>query len=91
MRMTSRNESEASFTDSQRTDPSRINVTLSGAVVDMLRRLASEKDTSVADVIRKALALQVFVTDEQAKGAQLVLRQKNGELETVRFVDAPSK
>jgi hypothetical protein len=56
----------------------RFNVDFSEETAELLERLAKERKASKADVIRKALTLERWVTETLASGSKLVVQDPDG-------------
>jgi len=59
------------------------NIGFSKEVYDELKELASERGISVASVIRGAIALEMWVDDQQDKGNKLALVEPDGDVQLV--------
>lgn len=59
-------------------DASKLTIRLSPEIVTVLRELADRSDTSMTDVIKKAIADRKYFDDKVREGNEVVL-QKPGE------------
>lgn len=57
----------------------RVNVNFSEPVYEMLDRLAKRRGTTMAEILRDAIALEAWVDEEREKGGR-VLVERNGEV-----------
>lgn len=57
----------------------RVNVNFSEVVYRMLDELAKRKGTTMAEVLRDAIALEKWVEDERAQGGRILV-ERNGEV-----------
>jgi len=64
----------------------KISVNLTGETAERVERLAEQKGLTVSEIVRRALAMELFVEDELAKGSDFLLRSEAGELERVAFI-----
>jgi hypothetical protein len=65
----------------------RLNLELDPRARESLEELqAKSKASSMADVIRRSLALYDMVLDHVKSGGSVVLKNNDGTLETVRFL-----
>jgi hypothetical protein len=53
-----------------------LTVNLSEEVVDVLRDLAARNGTTMTEVLRRAIAVQKFLVDEQADGNKIVIEDE---------------
>ena len=60
----------------------KLTVNLSAEVVDVLKTLAKRDNTTMTEVLKRAIAVQKFITEEEAKGNQLFLADAEGENKT---------
>ena len=60
----------------------KLTVNLSEEVVAILRDLASREGTTMTEVLRRAIAVQKYLTDEQAAGKNIVI--EDPETKTAR-------
>jgi predicted transcriptional regulator len=51
----------------------KLTVNLSEEVVDVLRDIAAREGTTMTEVLRRAIAVQKFLVDEQAEGNRVVI------------------
>jgi hypothetical protein len=64
--------------------PKRLNLEMSERLRSVLENLREQTDAeSLADVVRKALAVYDFLWQEKASGGRLVIKGKDGERELV--------
>ena len=61
----------------------RLNVNFSESAYRALEEIASRKGTSMAEVLRDAIALEKWVMDAHAEGSRLLIERPDG---TVREV-----
>jgi predicted CopG family antitoxin len=59
------------------------NIGFTKEVYEDLKKIASERNTSVASVIRSAIALEKWVEDEERKGNSLALVEPDGDVREV--------
>jgi hypothetical protein len=64
----------------------RITVGLIPKVVAELERLRESTGMSKTDLINRAVSLSAFVAEQLAAGNDLLLRDKNGEIERVHLL-----
>jgi metal-responsive CopG/Arc/MetJ family transcriptional regulator len=53
----------------------RVNVNFSSAVYEALTRLAERKGVSMSEALRRAIALDDYISAEQEQGARLLLER----------------
>jgi predicted transcriptional regulator len=51
----------------------KVTVNLSQEVVDILKELAKRDGTTMTEVLKRAIATQKFLTDQQAEGKKLII------------------
>lgn len=56
----------------------KLTVNLSSEVVDVLKALAKREGTTMTEVLKRAIAVEKFLTEEEAKGNQLYLSDADG-------------
>lgn len=56
----------------------RVTVNLPTAEVQRLKNLAHNRMTTVTNVIRGAIDLELFITGEEARGGKLLIHERNG-------------
>ena len=65
---------------------SRITVSMNRAADDALGRLTDHSGLSKTEVVNRAVTLYAYVTESQAAGSDLLLRNPEGEVERVRLI-----
>lgn len=61
-----------------------VNVALDvGAAIDSL---AKRHETTITDVIRRAVSTYKFIDDEQAAGSKLLVERRDGTIREVKFI-----
>lgn len=66
-----------------KTGQRKISMNLPESDLDALRNWADEENTSVSDLIRRALMLLRYLSREQAKGSTVVIQTAAGEKDQV--------
>lgn len=61
-------------------DMVKTSLTLSRDELDVLRKLAEEYGTSVAEVLRNAISAEAFLTDAVQSGGRVLLEDKDKSL-----------
>ncbi len=51
----------------------KVTVNLSPEVVEILKELAKRTGTNMTEVLKRAIATQKFLTDQQAEGKKLII------------------
>ena len=57
----------------------RMNIELSDELADTVRSLAKKRNTSVSDVVRRAISLDNFFEEELSEGNTVILKNKNSD------------
>jgi len=55
----------------------RMNIELSDELVETVRVLAKKRNTSISDVVRRAISLDNFFEEELSEGNTVILKNKN--------------
>ena len=57
----------------------RMNIELSDELAETVRSLAKKCNTSVSDVVRRAISLDNFFEEELSEGNTVILKNKNSD------------
>ncbi|BDW10162.1 hypothetical protein PSHI8_02440 [Polynucleobacter sp. SHI8] len=57
----------------------RMNIELSDELAETVRSLAKKRNTSVSDVVRRAISLDNFFEEELSEGNTVILKNKNSD------------
>ena len=57
----------------------RMNIELSDELAETVRSLAKKRNTSVSDVVRRAISLDNFFEEELSEGNIVILKNKNSD------------
>jgi len=60
----------------------KLTVNLSEEVVDILRDLARRDGTTMTEVLKRAIAVQKYLADEQANGKNIVIQDPDDDTVT---------
>ena len=55
----------------------RMNIELSDELAETVRILAKKRNTSISDVVRRAISLDNFFEEELSEGNTVILKNKN--------------
>ena len=55
----------------------RMKIELSDELAETVRNLAKKRNTSVSDVVRRAISLDNFFEEELSEGNTVILKKKN--------------
>lgn len=55
------------------TQTQKVTVNLSSEVVDVLKELARRDGSNMTEALKRAIAVQKFLSDEQAKGKKVMI------------------
>ena len=55
----------------------RMNIELSDELAETVRLLAKKRNTSISDVVRRAISLDNFFEEELSEGNTVILKNKN--------------
>ncbi len=66
--------------------PVKLTVSLSEQVVDALKELADEQGTSVTEQLRRAVALQKWVSDTRSQGGRVLVEDPTGGTRELVFL-----
>ena len=55
----------------------RMNIELSDELAETVRILAKKRNTSISDVVRRAISLDNFFEEELSEGNTVILKKKN--------------
>jgi len=55
----------------------RMNIELSDELAETVRVLAKKRNTSISDVVRRAISLDNFFEEELSEGNTVILKNKN--------------
>ena len=55
----------------------RMNIELSDELAETVRILAKKRNTSISDVVRRAISLDNFFVEELSEGNTVILKNKN--------------
>jgi predicted transcriptional regulator len=55
----------------------RMNIELSDELAETVRMLAKKRNTSISDVVRRAISLDNFFEEELSEGNTVILKNKN--------------
>jgi hypothetical protein len=61
----------------------RTSINLSPEAEEAVRELARRRGVSMGEVIRRALSTEKFLSDRQAEGAKVLIRERDGTLREV--------
>jgi predicted transcriptional regulator len=61
-------------------EPVRLSVNLSPEVAEALRTLAEKKGATISEIVRNAIATEKFLTEEQEKHSQVLIKEKDGSV-----------
>lgn len=64
----------------------KISVSLTDEAAGLVNNLSAKHNISVSEVVRRGLAIQRFVERELDKGSEILVRDRNGNLERVEFI-----
>jgi predicted transcriptional regulator len=57
----------------------RINIELSDELTATVKELAKKRDSSISEVIRRAISLENFFDQELAEGTKVLLKSKDSD------------
>ncbi|UCC87719.1 MAG: ribbon-helix-helix protein, CopG family [Anaerolineales bacterium] len=61
----------------------RVNVNFSDDTYAVLKEIAEKKGNTMSEVLRDAIALEEWVTDELTSGSRLLVERQDGEVREV--------
>ena len=64
-------------------DPVRLSVNVAPDVADTLRALAAEQNTTVTDVLRKAIGTEKFMRDARKRDAKILIEEVDKSVKQV--------
>ena len=66
-----------------RSDVVRLSVNLNEETAEALKKLAADKDITITEVMRRAVAVTKFLYDEQDKGKTIQVVSRKGKIQNV--------
>jgi predicted transcriptional regulator len=57
----------------------KMNIQLSDELAETVRTLAKKRNTSISDVVRRAISLDKFFEEELSEGNTVILKNKNSD------------
>jgi hypothetical protein len=63
----------------------KMTINISKEAADAVRKLASEKGTTVTNIVNKAIATEEFLQQEIQKGSRIQVEDKNGKIREIIF------
>ncbi|UPG92869.1 ribbon-helix-helix protein, CopG family [Luteibacter aegosomatissinici] len=66
-------------------DKTKLTVNLSDDVTQALRALAAEKGISLTEVLRQAISMERFLSQEVNEGKKILIEDKDGSMRQVIF------
>ena len=63
----------------------KMSVNLSEDVVNILKKMAEERHTTLTEVLRKAIGMEKFVDDIKKENGKILIEDNNGRIREVVF------
>ena len=67
-------------------EPTRVSISLTGPILDVVRELAQRNGITEGEVTRRAIRLMKDITEDVDRGAVFRVQAPGGESERIRFV-----
>lgn len=58
----------------------KVSFNLPNDVLDAAKKLASERNTTVTNVVREAISTEYFLAGEATKGGKVIIRKPDGKM-----------